>query len=252
MRHAFIAALPISVLLLATVAVANGVQNTFVDLLWQVGAATQLATTVWVLSRWWKGNQQGGLQWAALTPALFLPIVGNVLLPLAGMSLGHQEWAVAQFAIGAIFWPVVLILITVRIAMQGLWPDRLLPASFIVIAPPAVIGIALMQMGAHPLLSWGFWGIAMFALLWVASLGTRIAGLPFDLPHWGMTFPLAALTALTLRLPASGMTNILGMALLALTTLIVGALLFATFNGLRKGSLLVPEALPQIVPAAAT
>jgi tellurite resistance protein len=218
-----------------------------------------------VLGRWWRGHGAGGLQWAGVTPALFIPIVGNVLVPLAGVPLGRPEWSAAQFGIGLMFWPVVATLILVRVATQGLWPERLLPTIFIFVAPPAVVGLSSLQLGAPPLVGWVCWGMALFSALWCATQARRIAALPFGLPHWGMSFPLAALAALTLRLAglnppgtlASGAATdfgplgLLGLALLALASLLIAALCLATWRGLRDGSLLAPEPVAAIVPAPA-
>ena len=139
---------------------------------------------------------------------------------------------------------MVLILLVARIVVQGPWPERLLPAYFIFIAPPAVVGLSALQFGAPPLVGWALWGMALFSLLWVAPLLQRIAGQPFGLPHWGMSFPLAAFTALTLRLMPEGPLAMAGVALLAATSLLIAALALATVRGLRQGSLLVPEAVP--------
>ena len=74
-------------------------------------------------------------------------------------------------------------LLFARIAIQGLWPDRLLPTTFIFIAPPAVVGVAAMQMDAPMPLVWMLYGMALFTTLWVGTLGRRIASLPFGLPR---------------------------------------------------------------------
>ena len=250
-RHPFVAALPISLVLVATLAVAMLGPSLPARLAWWVGSLAQLATTVWVLARWWRGNQAGGLQWAGLTPALFIPVVGNVLVPLAGVPLGHAAWSAAQFGVGLLFWPVVLVLIAVRVAVQGPWPERLRPAAFIVIAPPAVVGLALLQFGAPALLAWGCWGLALFGLLWAGTQARAIAAMPFALPHWALSFPLAALAALSLRLAEPGTAfAMLALALLALASLVVAALLLATVRGLREGSLLAPEPVASIQAAA--
>jgi tellurite resistance protein len=250
-RHAFIAALPIAVTLLATVGVAIAGPQPLLAALWWAGALSQLFVTWWVLARWFRPAAQGGLQWAGVTPALFIPIVGNVLVPLAGVPLGHAEWSAAQFGLGLLFWPVVTVMILARIAIQGLWPERMLPIAFVFIAPPAVVGLAVLQFGAPPLLAWVFWGMAMFSFLWVASLAPRIVKLPFGLPHWAVSFPLAALAALTVRLatPGSAMA-MLGPVLLALASLVVLGLLAGTLRGLRDGSLLAPEPAAPIVALA--
>jgi tellurite resistance protein len=251
-RHPFVAAMPISLLLVATLAVALLGPSVGAATAWWLASLAQLATTAWVLSRWWRGNQAGGLQWAGLTPVMFIPVVGNVLVPLAGVPLGFQAWAAAQFGIGVLFWPVVLVLIGVRVAVQGAWPERLKPSVFIVIAPPAVVGLGLLQFGAPPLLAWACWGAALFGLLWAGTQARAIAALPFALPHWAMSFPLAALAALSLRLATPGTPfAMLALALLALASLVVAVLVLGTVRGLRDGSLLAPEPVAVIQPVAA-
>jgi tellurite resistance protein len=250
-RHPFVAALPISVLLLATVSVATRGPDLAGQVLWWAGSLLQLWVTLWVLAKWWRGNVQGGLQWATVTPALFIPIVGNVLVPLAGVPLGHADWSAAQLGIGLMFWPVVLVMLLVRVAVAGLWPERLRPAVFILIAPPAVVGLALLQLGAPLGVAWAMWGMALFSFLWAGSQGKAIASQPFALPHWAMSFPLAAFAALTLRLATPGsLLAVLGPVLLALATLVICVLVLATVRGLRDGSLLAPEpvATLQVAP----
>jgi tellurite resistance protein len=242
-RHTFVATLPIAVLLLATVAVALTGPSPWAAALWWAGSLAQVGVTAWVLGRWWSK-----LVWATVTPALFIPVVGNVLAPLAGVPLGHADWSAAQFGAGLLFWPLVLALLVVRLAVQGSWPDRLRPTVFIVIAPPAVIGLAALQFGAPPLLAWMCWGMAAFSLLWAGTQLRAIGKLPFGLPHWAMSFPLAALAALTLRLaPPGSALAVLAPMLLALATLVVMALLLATLRGLRDGTLLAPEPVAAIV-----
>lgn len=249
-RHPFVAAMPISLILLATVSVALRGPDLLAQVLWWAGSLAQLWVTLWVLKRWWLGNQMGGLQWASMTPAMLIPIVGNVLAPLAGVPLGHTEWATAQFGIGLLFWPVVLALLLVRVAVAGIWPERLRPAVFILIAPPAVIGLAALQLGAPNGVAWALWGVALFSFLWAGTQARAIASQPFGVPHWGLSFPLAAFAALTLRLATPGSAlAVLGPVLLALATLVICVLALGTWRGLREGSLLAPEPVAALQPA---
>ena len=257
-RHAFVAALPVATLLLAAVGVALLGAHPVFNALWWVGALTQLWATLWVLGRWLSpvsGASPGntGL-WPAVTPVLLIPVVGNVVAPLAGLPLGHTVWSAAQMGIGVFFWPIVVGLVLVRRIAHSPLPDRILPAWFITLAPPAVMGVVFIQFEAPAAFSLGMWGIAMFTLMWLAPLVSRIASQPFGIAFWGLSFPLASLATLTLRLgelQGGGALQTLGVLLLAVASIVILWLGFATVRGLREGSLLAPEPVASIQPVAA-
>ena len=275
-RHAFVAAVPISLLLLVTLALAwLGPTAPGLLALWRVGALAQFGVTLWVLSRWLHATPAAGAQaglvphagvaqaqlggsgpavsWGAITPVLLIPLVGNVVVPLAGVQLGQAPWAAAQFGVGLLLWPVLLTLFMVRLGQAGALPDRLLPSLFILVAPPALSGSALMEFGAPVLLVWALWGMAIFTALWVGTRLARIADQPFGIAHWALGFPLAALAALTLRLaglPEGAWLRVPALALLALVSLIVLGLSLATLRGLRAGTLLVAESAA-VIPVKA-
>jgi tellurite resistance protein len=252
-RHPLVAALPASLLLLATVATALTGASAPAKVLWVLGAAWQFGVTVWVLSRWLKGNKEGGLVWPSLTPLVLIPVVGNMLAPLAGVALGFSQWSAAQLGLGLLLWPVLLTLLAVRVGTAGLWPERLLASTFITVSPPAVAGLAALQLGASPLLAWMAWGVALFFLVWSAGIFKRAISQPFSVTLWALSFPLAAFAALTLQLAphAARWFQPLAMLVLALTTLVIAALSLATVKGLREGTLLAPEPVAMITPAGA-
>lgn len=241
-RHAFVAALPVSMILVSTVAWALLGRHPLVQALWMLGCALQFGVTVWVLARFLKGPAVG---MAALTPVLIIPVVGNVLAPLAGPGLGHAPWAAAQFGLGLLLWPLVMGLLLLRLVQQGLWPERLLATTFISVAPPAVVGLSALQLGAPELLGWMAWGMALGFLLLSASVLGRVRRQGFALPWWAMSFPIAAFAALSLRLVG----GLLGIALLALASVVVLGLLLATWRALRAGQLWVPEPVATLQPA---
>jgi tellurite resistance protein len=255
-RHSFIAALPVATILLATAVLAllgsHPLAHAVAHLLWTAAALGQLWLTWWVLARWWRPPASGGLVWQAVTPALVLPVVGNVLVPLAGLPLGHPLWSAAQLGMGVFFWPLVLVLLVLRIVVHGMLPERLLPTVFILIAPPAVLGQVALDMGAPVPVAWMCWGLALFCLGWAGALIPRIRELPFSVGHWALSFPLAALAGLTLRLATPGSAlAVAGPLLLALSSLVVLNLALATWRGLQAGTLLAPEAVASIVPVTA-
>jgi tellurite resistance protein len=257
-RHVFVAAMPLSLILLATVATALTGPSQAAKVLWVLGSVWQLGVTVWVLSRWLALppalSATNLTLWPSITPALLIPVVGNVLAPLAGVALGLETWSSAQMGVGLLLWPLVLALMVVRIGVIGLWPARLLPTTFITIAPPAVIGLGLLQLGAPALLAWMAWGMALFFLLWSAQIVTRLLKQTFSLTFWALSFPLAAFSTLSLRLASQSNWpfQALALALLTLASLLIAALLWATLQGLRRGSLLVPEQEPVLQATAST
>jgi len=252
-RHAFVAAFPVSLLLLATVGTAlfgpGGPPGAIWNALWWLGSIGQLGATVWVMARWLAPQEAGsppGL-WPSVTPVLLIPVVGNVLVPLAGLPLGHAFWSAAQFGMGALLWPVVLALLLARRIAHSPLPDRLQPAWFITVAPPSVIGVALLQWQAPLPVVVGAWGVGLFFMLWSATLARRVVGQAFSVAFWALSFPLAAFTVLSLRLAGvtgSGALQTLGVLLLGMTSLIVLWLGVATVRGLRTGELLAPEPVP--------
>lgn len=275
-RHGFVAALPVALLLLVTLANRLDLQGPWMDGLWWLGSLGQLWVTVWVLQRWLvaspadtappapavdvspQGLIQGAVPspkpsapafappafWPTVTPVLFIPVVGNVVAPLAGLALGHSLWSAAQFGVGVLLWPVVLTLLLVRRVAQGPLPERLLPTWFITVAPPSVMGLVLLSWAAPASVVAAFWGVALFFLLWSARIAQQAVSQPFALAFWAVSFPLAALTTLTLKLAAaqpSAAMQLVGTWLLALVSLVVLGLCLATVRGLRDGSLLAPE-----------
>ena len=257
-RHVFVAAMPISLILLATVATALTGPSRFALLIWLLGSAWQFGVTAWALSRWLAlpapaaraaaGPTATLPLWPSVTPALLIPVVGNVLAPLAGVTLGMAPWSAAQFGVGLLLWPVVLALMLVRVGVAGVWPARLSPTTFITVAPPAVVGLGLLQLDAPPLLAWMAWGMALFFLVWAARVVRLMLTQPFSMTFWALSFPLAAFSALTLRLAqhAPWPFQALALTLLPLVSLLIAALLWATFQGLRRGSLLMPEPGPAL------
>jgi tellurite resistance protein len=248
-RHAFMAAFPISVLLLATLGVGllgghDPMLDRFLTVVWCAGSVLELLATWWVLSRWLRAKEQRGLMWQHYTPALFIPVVGNVLAPLGGVTLGLGPWATAQLGVGLFLWPVLVTLLIVRMVEVGPLPARMTPTLFVTLAPPAVVGLSLMTLNAPIEAVWAIWGMGLFFLGWALTQAPALFKLNFGMAHWGMSFPTAAFTALTLRLaqtPQGAWLGVPALVMLGLMTLLILGLTLHTWRGLVHGTLLVPE-----------
>lgn len=248
-RHAFMATLPISILLLASLGInlfwgTSPTLDSALTFLWCIGSVLEIAATVWVIGRWLTPEKQGGMQWTTFTPVFFIPVVGNVLAPLGGVSIGLENWATAQFGVGLFLWPILQALLFVRVAQAGPLPARMAPTWFITLVPPCISGLSLLQLDAPLSLVWIMWGIGFFFFVLLLTQLSVIRDQPFGLSHWGMSFPLAAFTSLTLRLsnaPGGAWLSLPAMGLLAITSLLILGLTLNTWRGLRHGHLLVPE-----------
>ena len=249
-RHAFMATFPVSVILLAAFGAAlfqhlDPLLDVALAWFWCVGSALEFVATVWVISRWLRPQDAGGLQWPALTPALFIPVVGNVLAPLGGVPLGFETWAAAQFGIGLLLWPILQTLLFVRWGQAGPLPAKLSPTLFISVAPPSAVGLSLLAMQAPVMLAWAAWGMALFFLSLTLTQLEAMRTQPFGMSFWGMSFPLAAFSALTLRLASTAegaWLQLPALGMLALTSLVILGLTLGTWRGLRSGNLLVADA----------
>lgn len=246
-RYAWVAATPMALTLPASAAAHLLGSTGWVAALWWLGSTLQVAATVWMLSRWFTAAKNGQHGWTGITPLLLAPAAGHALAPLAGLALGAPMWAAAQFGMGMLLWLMLLGMLLARLLAQGLWPDRLLPANFITMAPPALAGSSVLELGGPPTLAWMCWGVALLFLLWCLPLLKRTAAQPFSIGFWALGWPLAAFAALSLRLTQhAGMPEAPAMMALALATLTVLLLGLATYKGLRNASLLAPEPVAQL------
>jgi len=84
-------------------------------------------------------------------------VVGNVLAPLGGVSIGLEAWATAQFGVGVFLWVVLQTLMFVRLAQAGPLPARLAPSWFITLVPPSIGGLSLLQLDAPLTVVWMVW-----------------------------------------------------------------------------------------------
>ena len=238
-RLNFFPAISIGLLLLSIFWVGHPV---LADLLWGGGALLHLGLTLYVMNSWIHHSHY------AIThanPAWFIPVVGNIIVPLAGVPLGHIEVSWFFFSIGLLFWLVLLTIVIYRLFFHEALPPRLTPTLFILLAPPSVGFLA--YAGLHGSLDQGariLYYAALFLALLLASNGLRFWRIPFFLSSWAYSFPLAALATATMKMAVlSGQPALewLAEALLLLLSVIVAWLVVRTVQAFAQGRVCVPE-----------
>ncbi|MBU1191335.1 MAG: SLAC1 anion channel family protein [Gammaproteobacteria bacterium] len=186
--------------------------------LWAVGSALHLAFTLYVLNAW---IYQSRFEIHHISPAWFIPVVGNILVPVAGVAHGAQELSWFYFSIGLLFWLVLFTIIVYRMIFHHPLPDKLLPTLFILIAPPAVGFIAYVKLtGSIDAFAHVLYYSAVFLTLLLFMQLPRFLRLPFFLSWWAYSFPLAAMTVATLIMYRhTGVSFFGGLAALLLSVL---------------------------------
>jgi len=212
---------------------------------WTFGAVGQLLLTLLILTRW---VHQEHFEIHHISPAWFIPVVGNILVPLAGVQYAPMEVSWFFFSIGILFWVVLLTIIMYRIIFHQPIDQNLLPTLFILIAPPAAGFVAYLNL-AGELDNFGrfLYYSALFLTLLLFTQVRRFLRLPFGLSWWAYSFPLAAMTVATLLMHEE--TRVpqflyLGYFLHLVVTLVILMLLWKTFVAASRGRICVPPPEP--------
>lgn len=210
--------------------------------LFALGAPLQLGFTLFVMSRW-IGHTHFEIQHS--NPSWFIPVVGNILVPIAGMAHGLSEMSWFFFSIGVVFWLVLLTIIMNRVIFHHPLPEKLLPTFFILIAPPAVGFISYVKLtGGLDGFARVLFYTALFTVLLLGALQKKFRGIQFFLSWWAYSFPTAAFTiASMLMFHQTGIVFFgwLSWLMLALLTGIILLLLFKTGVAMAKGNVCVED-----------
>jgi tellurite resistance protein len=240
-RIAFFPAITIGALLIAAAILPwNG---TIARGLWVVAALAHLAIILGVVSAWLSHRP---FETAHLTPAWFIPAVGNVLVPMAGVRLGYVEVSWFFFSVGILFWLVFLTMVFNRLIFHNPLPERLLPTLVIMIAPPSVGFVAWLHLNGGEVDAFArilYYAALMFVLITLTQVG-RLMRLPFTMSWWAYSFPVAGFTiASTLFAEGTGETvaHALGYIGYAALWAIILLLVVRTLTALRRNEICQPE-----------
>lgn len=200
---------------------------------WLCGVVLHLGLTLIALRRWLDAQE---LPVTALGPIWFMPIVGNLVAPLAGVELGHGDLSWFCFSIGIAFWPLLLGLVLHRLFFHAPLDEDLHPTLFILLSPPAVGFVAYLALtGAVDRVARVLFDLTLFALLFLATLVPRLVRRRFSMLWWSFSFPMTAATVAVLehaRTSGSSTALASGGAMVVLSTIIVAALLVWTLRTL--------------------
>jgi tellurite resistance protein len=193
-KLSFFPAISISLLLLS---IATMTIHSFTSMiLWMIGTVMHFIFSIMVISIWLK---HPSLEINAISPAWFIPVVGNILVPIAGVAYASSEISWFFFSVGFVFWVALFTILLYRLIFHNPMPEKLLPTLFILIAPPAVGFISYVKLtDTVDFMARILYYFAVFIFILMMPQLRMLARIKYYLSWWAYTFPMAALTIATI------------------------------------------------------
>ncbi len=188
-RINFFSAISISLLLLSTAFYTY--YPILAIVLWWLGVGLHTFFMLKTIGFWIQHN----FEIKHFNPAWFIPVVGNILIPISGVDFAPVIFSYFYFAVGFFFWIVLFTLFLYRAVFHDQLPEKFIPTFFILLAPPAIGFVSYIRITS----SWDSFAIflimiAYFFLALLATMYKSFTKLKYFMSWWAFTFPLTAVT----------------------------------------------------------
>lgn len=208
---------------------------------WYPGTLLHFYLTMHTISFWINQNQQLDHS----NPAWFIPIVGNVLVPVGGVGFASLGVLTYFFSVGMFFWIILFAVILNRIIFHNQMAVKFMPTLFILIAPPAVGFIAYFKMfGVIDTFAIMLFNLALFFTILVTFMYKNFIKIKFFISWWAFVFPLAAM-AISSMLMYKQSNNfsllIFSYVMIAAVTIIVAIVVYQTILHIKKEEICIKE-----------
>lgn len=238
-RLNFFAAISISMLMLAIIY--KEVNVNVAALFWYAGAGLHFYLTMHTISFWINHNQELDHS----NPAWFIPVVGNVLVPVGGVGFASQGVLMYFFSCGIFFWVILFAILLNRIIFHHQLAVKFMPTMFILIAPPAVGFLAYYKMfGVIDFFATMLFNLALFFTLLVAFMYKNFVKIKFFISWWAFVFPLAAMAISSMLMyheNKDATLLALSYVMVTVTTVVIAIVIYQTVAHMRKGEICVQE-----------
>jgi tellurite resistance protein len=238
-RINFFAAISITLLMLAIIYKPE--YKLAAKYVWYAGTILHTYLTLYTISRWINHNQEINHS----NPAWFIPIVGNLLVPVGGIGFVSNHILMYYFSVGLFFWIIFFAILLNRIIFHHQLPQKFMPTLFIFLAPPAVAFIAWFKLH-HGLDDFGIFlfNIGVFFSLLLLFMFRSFIGLKFFISWWAFVFPVAAMAIAAMvvyHATRDGAMLYAAYASLAAATLVILVVFAFTLRCALKGKICVQE-----------
>lgn len=205
--------------------------------LWWMAAGIQLILAIIIFYKW---THNSNFQTNHITPVWFLPLVGNLLIPITGKLHANAELLWFFYSFGTFFWLIIFTLFLNRIFFHEPLPNRLSPTFAILLAPPSLVvlsSLALQEDGSSVRMAYY---IGLFILFLLLSQAKKIVPKEFFISWWAFSFPLAAFTSASVAMHTHFSGIIfwwIGVFCYALLSVIIIFLLYKTAQAMMNGEI---------------
>ena len=238
-RINFFAAISISMLMLAIIYKEH--YPSIAAAFWYPATILHFYLTMHTIAYWINSNQELGHS----NPAWFIPIVGNVLVPVGGVGFASSGILMYFFSIGMFFWLILFAIILNRIIFHHQLAVKFMPTLFILIAPPAVGFIAYFKMfGVIDTFAMFLFNIALFFTLLIAFMYKNFVKIKFFISWWAFVFPIAAMGIASMLMYVKTKDTILlylSYTMVASVTVIIAVVVYQTIIHMLKHDICIQE-----------
>lgn len=178
-------------------------------------------------------------------PAWFIPVVGNILIPIVGVEYAPQIISYFYFSVGFFFWIILFTIFLYRAVFHAQLPEKFIPTFFILLAPPAVGFISYMRLAQ----SWDGFSIFMllityFFIMLLAVMFRSFYKIKFFMSWWAFTFPLAATTIATIvafQITNEVIFKYIAFLMLGVSMVAIAVVAWFTAINIKKGEVCIKE-----------
>ena len=238
-RVNFFAAVSISMLMLSIIY--KEAFPSISAMFWYPGTILHFYLTMHTIAFWINKNQQLDHS----NPAWFIPIVGNVLVPVGGVGFASVGVLIYFFSVGMFFWIILFAVILNRIIFHNQMAVKFMPTLFILIAPPAVGFIAYFKMfGVIDTFAIMLFNLALFFTLLVAFMYKNFIKIKFFISWWAFVFPVAAMALSSMLMYKQTNEYILlifSYIMVAAVTIISSIVMYQTVLHIKKEEICIQE-----------
>ncbi|WP_020394350.1 SLAC1 anion channel family protein [Thiolinea disciformis] len=209
--------------------------------IWMIGTSLHLLLSLVVLNAW----MQKHLQPQQLSATWFIPALGHLLVPFAGVPLGFVYISWFYFSVGLLFWVILSSIVYYRILFHTPPAARLITSLLMLIAPPAIGFMAYLQLTqSFDAFALCLYYASLFLTLLLFTQLHLLARLRFCLSWWAYSFPLAAITLATFSMYQKTQTFFflwLGIFLLLMLNIVIVILLVNTIRAILNNAICVED-----------